>query len=150
LKSLAGSLGIADRVHFLGWRQDVASLIAAADALVCPSRQEPLGNVVLEGWAQGTAVVAAAAVGPASLIEDGTSGLLVPVDDADALASALNRVIEDAGLRTRLADGGRADFEAEFTKDAVVKKYRELFAAIARPLAAVARPLAAGAVNSKV
>ncbi|MGE5537305.1 MAG: glycosyltransferase [Gemmatimonas sp.] len=136
LKALAGSVGIADRVHFLGWRQDVASLIAAADVLACPSRQEPLGNVVLEGWAQGTTVVAAAAVGPASLIDDGISGLLAPVDDSDAFAAALNRVLSDAQLRTRLADGGRAAFEADFTKDAVVKQYRDLFAAIARPLAA--------------
>lgn len=143
LKALAGSLGIADRVHFLGWRQDIASLIAAADALACPSRQEPLGNVVLEGWAQGTAVVAAASVGPASLIKDGESGLLVPVDDADALAVAFNRVLSDAALRTRLGDGGRAAFEAAFTKDAVVKRYRDLFQAISRPLAA-------GAVAPKV
>jgi glycosyltransferase involved in cell wall biosynthesis len=141
LKALAGSLGIADRVHFLGWRQDVASLIAASAALVCPSRQEPLGNVVLEGWAQGTAVVAAAAAGPASLIKDGESGLLVPIDDPDALAAALNRVLADAALRTRLADGGRAAFEAGFTKDAVVKRYRELFETI--------RP-SAGAVSAKV
>jgi glycosyltransferase involved in cell wall biosynthesis len=122
-------------VHFLGWRQDVASLIAAADVLACPSRQEPLGNVVLEGWAQGTAVVAAAAAGPASLIDDGMSGLLAPVDDVDAFATALNRVLSDATLRTSLADGGRAAFEAGFTKDAVVKQYRELFATVARSLA---------------
>jgi glycosyltransferase involved in cell wall biosynthesis len=140
LQALAGSLGIADRVHFLGWRQDIASLIAAADVLVCPSRQEPLGNVVLEGWAQGTAVVATASVGPASLIKNGESGLLVPVDDPNALAAALTRVLADAPLRTSLADGGRAAFEAGFTKEAVVKRYREMFRAIARPLAAGAVP----------
>jgi glycosyltransferase involved in cell wall biosynthesis len=148
LKALAGTLGIADRVHFLGWRQDVALLIAAADMLACPSRQEPLGNVVLEGWAQGTAVVATAATGPASLIEDGVSGLLVPVDDADALAAALNRVLVDAALRTRIADGGRAAFEAEFTKDAVVKQYRELFATISGP--SLRDGLAASAADRKV
>ena len=76
LKAQAGQLGIADRVHFLGWRGDAISLIAAADVLVCSSRLEPLGNVVLEGWAQGTPVVAAAAKGPDSLIDEGESGLL--------------------------------------------------------------------------
>ena len=138
LKALAGSLGIADRVHFLGWRNDVASLISAADVLACPSRQEPLGNVVLEGWAQGTAVVAAAAVGPASLIQEEISGLLVPVDNADALAAALNRVMCNAALRTQLADGGRAAFEAEFTKEAVVQHYRDLFAKVTEPFSALA------------
>lgn len=139
LKAQAGRLGIADRVHFLGWRQDAISLIAAADVLVCASRHEPLGNVVLEAWAQGTPVVATMAAGPAALIEDGSSGLLVPVDDASALAEALKRVLADGDLRTRLADGGRAAFEASFTKEAVVKQYRALFAAVAAPLAATRR-----------
>lgn len=139
LKAQAGRLGVADRVHFLGWRQDAISLIAAADVLVCASRQEPLGNVVLEAWAQGTPVVATTAAGPASLIEEGRSGLLVPVDDAHALAEALTRVLSDGALRTRLADGGRAAFEASFTKDAVVKQYRALFAKIAEPLASARR-----------
>jgi glycosyltransferase involved in cell wall biosynthesis len=136
LKAQAGQLGIADRIHFLGWRQDAVSLIAAADVLVCSSRHEPLGNVVLEAWAQGTPVVATASAGPAALIRDEQSGLLVPVDDASALAAAFKRVLSDGALRTRLADGGRAAFEESFTKDAVVKQYRALFAAIAAPLAA--------------
>ncbi len=51
-RAQAERLGIAERVRFLGWRDDVAALIAAADALVCPSRHEPLGNVVIEAWAQ--------------------------------------------------------------------------------------------------
>lgn len=135
LKAQAGRLNIADRVHFLGWRSDVVSLIAAADVLVCPSRLEPLGNVVLEAWAQGAPVVAAASMGPAALIEEGQSGLLVPLDNATALADALLRILADGALRTRLADGGRAAFEASFTKDAVVKHYRELFTAISAPLA---------------
>jgi glycosyltransferase involved in cell wall biosynthesis len=139
LKAQAGQLGIADRVHFLGWRQDAISLIAAADVLVCASRHEPLGNVVLEAWAQGTPVVATTSAGPAALIEDGVSGLLVPVDNAGAFARALNRVLADGALRTRLADGGRARFDASFTKEAVVKQYRALFDTIAAPLAAARR-----------
>jgi glycosyltransferase involved in cell wall biosynthesis len=139
LKAQAGRLGIADRVHFLGWRSDIVALIAAADVLVCPSRLEPLGNVVLEGWAQGSPVVAAASAGPSALIDEGISGLLVPVDDAAALAAALQRVIDDGALRTTLADGGRAAFEASFTKDAVVKQYRALFELIFAPLAAARR-----------
>lgn len=141
LKGQAGSLGIGDRVHFLGWRSDTASLLAAADVLVCSSRHEPLGNVILEAWSQGTAVVAAAAAGPSSLIVEEESGLLVPVDDAEALGSALARVLDDGTLRAKLGDGGRAAFEASFTKDAVVAQYRALFARVVadadlRPLAA--------------
>ena len=74
-------LGVADRVRFLGWRTDRGALLRAADVCVLPSRWEPFGTVMLEAWAAGTPLVAAASQGPAALIEDGANGLLVPVDD---------------------------------------------------------------------
>lgn len=129
---LAHKLGVAGRVHFLGWRSDVADLMATADMLVCPSRIEPLGNVVIEAWARRLPVVAAAAAGPAWLIEDGTDGLLVPVDDAEALAAAVGRLAAGTELAVRLAEGGRARFEAEFTEDAVVRHFVELFEKVRR------------------
>ena len=72
-------LGVAARVDFLGWRDDVPALMAEADFLVCPSLHEPLGNVVIEAWSAGLPVVATASDGPAGLIEDEVSGLLVPL-----------------------------------------------------------------------
>lgn len=131
LKARAARLGVRDRVRFLGWRDDTAALLAAADLLVVPSRHEPLGNVVLEGFAHGVPVVAAAAAGPASLIRDDANGLLVPVDDSDALAAALGRLIGDPHLRSDLAASARADFRAAFTEDAVCARYLEFFDAVA-------------------
>jgi len=131
LRRLVRDLGLAGRVRFLGWRSDVPALLAACDLLVCPSRHEPLGNVVLEGWAQGRPVVAAAAQGPSALINEGETGLLVPRDDAEALAEALERVLGDRALVARLAAGGRAAYEAAFTERAVVAGYMELFEAVA-------------------
>jgi glycosyltransferase involved in cell wall biosynthesis len=128
LESQAVSLGIAERVRFLGWREDAAALIAAADFLVCPSRQEPLGNVVIEAWAAGVAVVAAASAGPRELIEDDRSGLLVPVEDDAALAAAMARLVAEPLLRARLAQAGRAAYEAEFTEARVVARYRDFLA----------------------
>lgn len=128
LTGRAKALGIADRVHMLGWRGDVARLMATADVLVCPSRVEPLGNVVIEAWARNIPVVAAASAGPAWLVRDGEDGVLVPVDDPDALANALQRVQEDRDFAARLAAAGRRRFEAEFTEDAVVALYLDLFA----------------------
>jgi len=130
LEEQAASLGIGSRVRFLGWRQDVAALLAAADLLVCPSRQEPLGNVVIEAWAAGKPVVAAASAGPVELIEQGRTGLLVPVDDAAALAASLGRVIGDDDLAAYLAAEGRAAFEAEFTEARTIAGYRSLFARV--------------------
>jgi glycosyltransferase involved in cell wall biosynthesis len=125
-------LGIGGRVRLLGWRDDVASLLAAADFLVCPSRHEPLGNVVIEAWAAGVPVVAAASVGPATLVADGRTGLLVPVDDAVALGDAAERLAEDPQLRQSLAAAGHAEYEAAFTEEKVIGKYRDFFAAVTR------------------
>ena len=62
LEALARQEGVADRVHMPGWRSDTAALLAAADLLACPSRLEPLGNVVIEAWSAGRPIVAARAV----------------------------------------------------------------------------------------
>ncbi len=132
LESQAASLGIAGRVRFLGWRDDVAALLAAADFLVCPSRHEPLGNVVIEAWAAGRAVIAAAAAGPSELIGDGESGILVPVEDAAALAASMRRLAGDPMLRARLAAAGHAAYAAQFTEAAVVRRYQDFFAAVTR------------------
>ncbi|MBO0735030.1 MAG: glycosyltransferase, partial [Alphaproteobacteria bacterium] len=104
LEQLAARLGLAGRVRFLGWREDVPALLASADLLVCPSLHEPLGNVIIEAWSAGRAVVATASDGPAGLIEDGDSGILVPLPGSagggpQALARAIERVCEDPGLR---------------------------------------------------
>ncbi len=131
LKRLAHGLGVAERVRFLGWRDDVAALFAAADVLVCPSRHEPLGNVVIEAWAQDRPVVAAASAGPAALIREGENGLLAPVDDTAALSAAIRRLMNDPELRRRLAAGGRASYERDHTEAAVVAKYRAFFARVA-------------------
>lgn len=131
LTKLALELKIAERVRFLGWRADVPALLAACDLLVCPSRHEPLGNVVLEAWAQGRAVVVAAAQGPAALITREESGILVPRDDPQALAAAVARVLEDPDLAARLAAGGRAAYEAGYTESAVVARTLALFERLA-------------------
>jgi glycosyltransferase involved in cell wall biosynthesis len=137
LERLAERLGVRSRVRFLGWREDVPAILAEADFLVCPSRHEPLGNVVIEGWAAGLPVVATASEGPRELITSGESGLLVPFSDdksgvPQGLARALERLYEDRALRRRIARGGRLAYEAEFTEGAVVARYRQFFDEIAR------------------
>ncbi|HMO43415.1 MAG TPA: glycosyltransferase [Phenylobacterium sp.] len=128
LKALALALGVSERVRFLGWRNDPSALYRAADICVFPSRFEPLGNVVIQSWAHGLPVAAAASQGPAALIRDGDDGLLVPVDDAEALAAAVRRLLDDPMLRIRLAQNGLARVEGEFSQAAVVAQWRDLLA----------------------
>lgn len=132
LKALAADLGITDRVHFLGWRRDIPALLAAADIFLCSSRHEPLGNIVLEAWAHGCPIVAAASQGPSQLIADGESGLMVPIDDAPAMADRLGRLIADPGLRARLAAAGRAAYARDYTQERVVAHCLELFERVLR------------------
>ena len=127
LEKMAENLAVKPRVRFLGWRDDVAALLQAADLFVCPSRHEPLGNVVLEAWAQSVPVVAADSYGPGTLIEHLVSGVLVPIDDSMMLAKAIRLVIEDDRLSADISLQGRAAYEAEFTETAVVSRYMQFF-----------------------
>jgi len=131
LEAQAKRLGLGDRLHLLGWREDVPALFAAANLFVCPSRIEPLGNVVIEAWARGVPVVAAASAGPKGLITDGADGLLVPLEDAAALAAAIRRALDEPALAQHLIAGGTATHEASFTRGRVVERYMDFFARVA-------------------
>jgi glycosyltransferase involved in cell wall biosynthesis len=132
LRELAQRLGINPRVRFLGWIDDPAPYFAAADVLACPSRIEPLGNVVIEAWANRRPVVASEASGPKQLIEPGQNGLLFPLEDHEALADRLYDVLTDKGLAQRLSDAGHASYQAQFTEAAVVARYIGFFEKVAR------------------
>lgn len=127
LKALAGELGVAERAHFLGWRRDAGALLAACDIFLCSSRGEPLGNMVLEAWAARRPVVALAALGPSELIAQDETGIVTPLEDAEALAAALARVLADRDFGRRLATAGRARYERDFTRAPVLAAWRRLF-----------------------
>ena len=129
LKALAHRLGVAERVRFLGWREDAAALYRAADVCLFPSRYEPLGNTVIQAWAHGAPIVAAASQGPGVLIRDGEDGLLTPIDDVEALAEGARRLAYDRDLAGRLAAAGLARVASEFARAPIVAQWRELFAA---------------------
>ena len=128
LRALATELGITERVSFLGWRRDIGALLAAADIFICSSRHEPLGNIVLEAWSAAKPVIAAAAQGPSELISDGKDGVLVPREDAAALAAAIAALAENPDRAAALAAAGRAHFAAAFAEAPVIAHWRRLLA----------------------
>ena len=123
----AEDLGVSERVRFAGWREDPTEVIGAADAFVLPSRDEPLGNALIEAWRVGVPSVASMTDGPNWYAEDGRDVLLVPVGDVDALAGALRRLVADAELRGRLVAGASQTLSERFDRDAVIDAYLELF-----------------------
>jgi glycosyltransferase involved in cell wall biosynthesis len=83
--------------------------------------------VVIQAWAHGLPVIAAASQGPSALIRNGKDGVLVPIDDAKALAEATLRLIGDKALRAELSAAGPQRVADEFSQNAVVSKWRALF-----------------------
>jgi glycosyltransferase involved in cell wall biosynthesis len=105
LEREAASLGVSDRVRFLGagTRDDVLTLFRAADAMLVTSAWENLPHTVLEALAVGTPVIATAVGGIPEVVDDGVNGLLVPPHDVAAIARAVDRVVHDDALRRALA-----------------------------------------------
>ncbi|WP_375770740.1 glycosyltransferase family 4 protein [Archangium gephyra] len=100
--ALAERLGVANRVSFLGFRDDVARLLRASDLFVFPSRYETFALVVLEALASGVPVVTARSVGAASLVTPKCGIVLPDAEDAAALARAMRSLVENASLRERM------------------------------------------------
>ncbi|MGE3143474.1 MAG: glycosyltransferase [Hyphomonadaceae bacterium] len=127
LKAQAHKLGLADRAHFLGWRDDRARLLAACDVVAFPSRYEPFGNVTPEAWAAKKPLVVADAAGPAATVTHEHDALLVPKDNPEALRAALARVIADKALAAKLVENGAQSLETHYTKAAFVSECLALY-----------------------
>ncbi len=132
LRALAGELGIADRVDFLGFRRDIEAELEHLDLLVHASVLiEPLGTAVFEGMAAGLPVIAAATGGPAEYITHGTDGLLHNPGDVQDLAAMMSLAADDRDLRARLAAAGRERVR-DFAPEAVVQAWLEVYDGVVR------------------
>jgi glycosyltransferase involved in cell wall biosynthesis len=100
--------GLAPRLHRLGYRLDIPELLAAADIFTLPSHREGMPRSIIEAMMSGLPVVATDIRGSREEVVDLETGLLVPVADASALATALSRLVADRALRERFGAGGRA------------------------------------------
>jgi len=118
---------LSDRVHLLGPRNDVASLLKAADVFVFPSRAEGLPNALLEAMAAGVPTVATDVAGCRDLIENGVTGLLVPYGDTGSLAGAIRRLLEDRALANRLAAEAARVVHRDWSLENCYRAYLDLY-----------------------
>ncbi len=133
LRSRAQELGVSDRVAFLGHRGDVADLMAAADVFVFPSLWEGLGGVLIEALALELPIITSDLPATREVIgEDGTSGIVVPPGDADALALELERVLADPDHAAALSSGTRKRFEGHFLLEDRSSEMMDLLVSVAR------------------
>ena len=131
LMGLTRQLNLTDRVRFLGWRTDRDALLKTCDICAFPSRVEGFGTVMIEAWANGVPLVTAASPGPKAHVRHRENGLIVPIDDVDALAAALHEALVNKPLAAHMVKSGLKDYKAHFTKEAVTKAYMKFYRAIA-------------------
>ncbi|WEM42435.1 glycosyltransferase family 4 protein [Photobacterium sp. DA100] len=119
---------MADRIHYIGHRKDVPSLMAMADIQVQPSISgEGLPRTIIEAMANGTASVVTTTGGSPELVEDGCTGYIVPTNDASAFASAINKMAADKQICRDMGEAAKVRLQKEFSSKVTVKKHLELF-----------------------
>lgn len=140
LEARIAASGFAGRIELPGNSDRPEQWVASADAFVLSSRYEGFPNVLGEAMAGGLAVVAfACAFGPTDLIRDGVDGLLVPAEDVDALATALDRLMGDAVLRDRLGRAAQAAMR-RYDPAMVIAQWDRLLAGLPGPARAPVNP----------
>jgi len=131
LEALARSRGVADRVLMPGFESHPEKWLAQATLFVLPSRWEGFGHVLVEALAAGVPVVSAwAPHGPADILDDGETGLMVPTGNTAALGAAMDRLLIDKGLRGRLAEAGSKTAQ-RFSLPVIAERYADLIESVA-------------------
>lgn len=130
LVKLVSQLELDEQIFWLGSRRDIPSLLSHADVSVLPSHEEGFSNAILEGMAAGVPMVVTDVGGNSEAVIDGETGFVVPSNDPQALAVALERLIGDAGLRRSMGKAGRQRVEEYFSLNACVEAYEALFQAV--------------------
>jgi glycosyltransferase involved in cell wall biosynthesis len=147
LEALAVRLGVRDRVSFLGWRSDVAAVLAAADVALLPSVQESFGMVLAEAMALGKPCVGAAVGGIPEVIEHGVTGFVADPEPL-AFAAALGTLTTSADARRAMGEAGRRRVERLFTLERQARRFADVLDAVVARTAANVR--GAGATAGSV
>jgi glycosyltransferase involved in cell wall biosynthesis len=132
LMNAVSEMGLGESFRFTGHREDVHELLSAMDIYALPSYKESFGVSLLEAMSHALPVIATAIGGPLEVVEDGTSGLLVPPRNPDRLAEAIIRLVGDTQLRDRLGRGALERVKNNFSEDSMVDSMQEVYRLIRR------------------
>lgn len=128
LEKLVAESGLEGRVRFTGRSEDVAAILSSLDVFVSASRSESFGIALVEAMASGVAVVATATEGAREIVEDGLTGIIVPVGDADSLAAAVTELLGDEARRLSLGESAREAASARFSLERMVADTERVYA----------------------
>ncbi len=132
-RQIADSLGIGDRVHFLGQRDDIPDLLAASDIMVLPSLLEATPYIVIEAMAAGIPVIASGIFGIPELVKDSETGILVEPGNEASLAASIMKLMDNESLRTGMGKAGLARFRSYFTLNESVSRTVDVYNKILHP-----------------
>ena len=127
MEQRVAELGLTPHFRFLGFRNDAPRLIPAFDIVAVPSHIEPLGNATLEAMAAGVPVVGSRVGGIPEMVVEGETGRLVGPRDPTALADALQRLLDDAGLRRRCGEAARERARSHFNLQVHVARLQRIY-----------------------
>ena len=127
LRQLSQDVGVADRVHFLGWREDRLNFLYEADMCIVPSRHELFGLPVIESWAQKTPLIATKVVNPHATVQSEVDGLFIAVDDVDALVEAVQTIKADDQLRDNIIKYGYKHYQTDYSISKVVAQFIDYY-----------------------
>jgi glycosyltransferase involved in cell wall biosynthesis len=127
LEALASDLGLADRLAITGWLEDARRQLANFDIFVLPSRFEAFPLAIIEAMLASLPVIATDVGSVAEAVTHEQTGLLVAPGDADALAQAIGRLLDDPAERTRMGACGREIAMARFTPEAMASSFQRLY-----------------------
>lgn len=127
LEATRSRLGLNDLVSFLGVRNDVPELLAAADLSILPSHEEGFSNAIIEAMSAGLPLIVTDVGGNPEAVVDGDTGLVVPARSPDSLGRAIGRLAGDAALRRRFGEAGRVRARDRFSLSGCVDRYERLY-----------------------
>jgi glycosyltransferase involved in cell wall biosynthesis len=127
IEGLIKELGLAQRIHLIGWVDEVAKLLPTFDLFVSPSRSEPFGLSIVEAMAAGTPVIATMSEGAREIIDDNITGRLAPIGDREALAKAIGELLSDPAQRRSLSANALRVVRARFSLERMVVETEKVY-----------------------
>jgi len=120
------------RVKIYNWSSNISDFLNKSSILVCPSRHEPFGNIIVDGWAHKIPVIASNTGGPGEMIKHKYNGLKFEKDNVFDLAAKIKEIVANPILENKIVKNGYNSYKINYSEDIIVKKYLSFFNKISR------------------
>ncbi len=120
-------LELQERVHLVGWTDNITQYCRISDLFLVPSRHEPFGSVLLEAWSHQLPLISSDSQGATAITRNGDTALIFPKDDAVALSKAVLQLRDDESQAHRLVQRGYEEYQQHYTADSVMSAYIALY-----------------------